>query len=296
MSSFAIILVLMSAGIHIIWNSLTKSSSNPRAFSLFKGTILMVVAIIFSMGFPILSIPAGIWVLIMLSGIIHSVYILALSTAYEKGEISYVYPIVRSAPAFVPLAAFLMLGETISIRGGVGVFTVVICIIILLLQGKLLANPSLISIFFRKENFWAFVTLGTVVIYSITDKKGMLAMQQVDELPVYIHGVIFFLLETTICYLIYWVFMLSSKKGIQWSIWKVEWWKISLAAFGTMASYALILHVMKTENLSYIVTLRQSSILFAIIIGWFWFREPFIRIRLLIATVMIFGLYLVATG
>jgi len=296
MSSFAIILVLMSAGIHIIWNSLTKSSTNPRSFSLFKGTILTIVAIIVSLSFPVLTIPIGIWTFILLSGVVHSVYILALSTAYEKGEISYVYPIVRSAPAFIPLAAFIMLGETISIRGGAGIFIVVSCIVILLLQGKLLTNASLTSTFFRKDNFWAFITLGTVVIYSITDKSGMLAMQQVDELPSYMHSVIFFLLETTVCYLIYWAYMVSSNKGIQWSIWKHEWWKISIAAFGTMLSYALILHVMKTENLSYIVTLRQSSILFAVIVGWFWFREPFIKIRLLIAIVMIFGLYLVATG
>ncbi|MBU2644673.1 hypothetical protein KKI24_08200 [bacterium] len=53
---------------------------------------------------------------------------------------------------------------------------------------------------------------------------------------------------------------------------------------------------MKTENLSYIVTLRQSRFFFAVFIGWFVFREPNFRLRLLLASVTIFGLYLTATG
>lgn len=296
MSLLSVILVLISAGIHIGWNSLTKSSSNPKVFSLFKGTVLTGVAFLLLMNFALSAIPGKIWGLLLLSGIIHSIYILALSSAYEKGEISYVYPIVRSAPAFVPIVAFIVFGEKVSIYGGLGIIIVVSCIFALLLQGKLKKNSSIINLFFRKENFWAFVTLGTVVTYSILDKAGMLALHQVEELPALMHGVIYFLLETTICYFLYWIFMLRNPKAIQWSIWKHEWLRIILAAFGTMVSYALILHVMKTEMLSYIVTLRQSSILFAVIIGWFYFREPYIKLRFLISLFMILGFYFVAIG
>jgi uncharacterized membrane protein len=296
MSLLSVILVLISAGVHIGWNSLTKSSSNPRVFSLFKGTVLMGVAFVLAMNFELSVIPGNIWALILFSGIIHSIYILALSSAYEKGEISYVYPIVRSAPAFVPIAAFILLGEKVSLYGGLGISIVVCCIFALLLQGKLQKDTSIIKVFFRKENSWAFVTLGTVVIYSIVDKAGMLAFHQVEALPARIHGVLYFFLETTICYVIYWIYMLRNPKVIQWSVWKHEWLRIVIAAFGTMVSYALILHVMKTEKLSYIVTLRQSSILFAVIIGWFYFQEPYFRLRLLISLFMIFGFYLVAMG
>ncbi len=296
MSLLSVILILSSAGVHIGWNSLTKSSSNPRVFSLFKGTVLTGIAFVLAMNYELSAIPGKIWGLILFSGIVHSVYILALSSAYEKGEISYVYPIVRSAPAFVPIAAFILLGEKVSIFGGIGIAIVVGSIFILLLQGKMQKGTPIFKVFFRKENAWAFVTLGTVVVYSIVDKAGMLAMHQVVKLPARIHAILYFFLETTICYLIYWIFMLRNRKEIQWSVWKHEWLRILLAAFGTMVSYALILHVMKTEKLSYIVTLRQSSILFAVIIGWFYFREPYFRLRLLISLFMIFGFYLVAIG
>ena len=47
----------------------------------------------------------------ILSGIIHGIYILCLSRAYKTQDISYVYPIARSTPVFVPVFAWLFLNE-----------------------------------------------------------------------------------------------------------------------------------------------------------------------------------------
>ena len=68
------------------------------------------------------------------------------------------------------------------------------------------------------------------------------------------------------------------------------------AAIGTMASYSLILHVMQTEIVSYIVTLRQSSVLMAIVIGSIALKEPYGRHRFIAAIGMLLGFYLVATA
>ncbi len=72
--------------------------------------------------------------------------------------------------------------------------------------------------------------------------------------------------------------------------------KAVLAAIGTLASYSLILHVMQTEKLSYVVTLRQSSMLIAVLVGWLWLKEARGAFRLIIAAVMLLGLSLVATA
>ncbi len=296
MTSLSVILVLISAGIHIGWNSLTKSSAQPRVFSLFKGTLLMALAIAVPFQFNLLLISAHLWGLIVLSGVVHALYILSLSTAYEKGDISFVYPIVRSAPAFVPLVAFVVFAETVSLRGGSGIAIVVACILVLLLQGKLKGIGDILRVFLTRENIWAFITLGTVVTYSVVDKAGMMSARRLDEVPEWGQGIVYFLLENTICYSLYWLFMLG-KRDTEWvAVWRREWWKICLAALGTITSYGMVLYVMKTENLSYIVTLRQSSILFSVFIGWFFFRERQFRLRLLVSIVMIFGLYLTSTA
>ena len=129
MSPLAIILVLLSASIHVGWNLITKSSASPLVFSLLKGSILMLLAVIILPFIPLGSIPMNVWVYIVFSGVIHAVYTISLNTAYETGDMSYVYPIARSAPAFVPIAAFLVLGETISLRGCLGIAIVVTCVL-----------------------------------------------------------------------------------------------------------------------------------------------------------------------
>jgi len=102
MSLTAVTLVMLSATIHVVWNVLTKSSVSPKAFSLVKGTFLIIISLCALPAFPLRSIPMDVWIYVGLSGVIHGVYIWALSTAYETGDISFVYPVARSAPAFVP--------------------------------------------------------------------------------------------------------------------------------------------------------------------------------------------------
>ena len=58
--------------------------------------------------------PPGIGIWILLSGVLHGLYILSLSKAYSVQDISFVYPIARSAPVFVPFFSWLLLGEQLG--------------------------------------------------------------------------------------------------------------------------------------------------------------------------------------
>jgi len=77
---------------------------------------------------------------------------------------------------------------------------------------------------------------------------------------------------------------------------KKEWFQSLIAAIGTLISYSLILHVMQTETVSYIVTLRQCSILIAILAGWIFFKEKYGGYRLVVSALLLAGLFLVATA
>jgi uncharacterized membrane protein len=297
MSLTGIILVLVSATLHVGWNFLIRSSSNPRVFPLIRGTAIIGMSAIFLARMPLHEIPSIAWFYVLLSGFVHALYVLSLSTAYVKGDISYVYPIARSAPAFVPVAAFIIFGETISLRGGVGISLVVLCIFLLQLGGGNTTESRHIFAFIKqRDSLWAFATLATVVAYSLIDKAGMVHFAQVIEMPSYLHGPTFFLLEASLSNLIYGGYMASRREFGDRHIWRREWFQGILAALATMSSYSLILHVMKTENLGYIVTLRQSSILIAVLVGWLVLREKQGLSRLLIAGAMLAGFFLVATA
>ncbi len=297
MSLSGIILVLISASLHIGWNFLTKSSSKPRVFSLIKGTAILAISIIFLSGIPIHVISNTVWFYAILSGVVHALYIFALSTAYEKGDISYVYPIARSAPAFVPMAAFIAYGEKISLHGGLGILVVVVCIFLLQLRGEIGDESKRILTFIKKkDSIWAFITLGSVVTYSIIDRSGMVAFSQVKELQSNMHGPIYFMLEASFANIFFWVYMLTNREFADAFIWKREWFRAIVAGVGTLLSYSLILHVMKTEYLSYIVTLRQSSVLIAVLIGWIILKERHGPVRLVAAVALLAGMFLVATS
>jgi uncharacterized membrane protein len=298
MSPVSVALVILSAAIHVGWNILTKSSTNPKIFSLLKGTYIIVATILLLPFLPLKAITVDVWQYIVLSGVAHWLYILALASAYETGDISFVYPIARSAPAFVPVAAYFTLGEMISFQGIVGIAVVVFCVLMLHLRG----TDGTAGLGFRwdsfkkKESLWAFVTLATVVTYTIFDKAGMLHMSRIDTIQSGLRAPIFYIMINLLGYSLFWIYLALRRELTFKSFGKNEWFQSVIAALGTLISYSLILHVMQTETVSYIVTLRQCSILIAILAGWIFFKEKYGGYRLVVSVVMLVGLFLVATA
>lgn len=292
-----ILFILLSAAIHVGWNLLTKSSRDPKAFSLLKGTVLMGMVVVVLVGAPLREIPADVWGYIAASGVVHAFYVVSLASAYGAGDLSYVYPIARSAPAFVPLAAFLLLDEGVSLRGGIGILVVMLGVYALQMRGD--AGTELQRLWAslkQRDTRWAFATLGTVVTYSVIDKAGMVAFSQASAIPPAFQGVCYYLLENFVCYLLFWVYMLLGPGVMVMPVWQEEWVRAVGAALGTMVSYSLILYVMRSENVSYIVTLRQASVLLAVLVGWLGLKEGYGRTRLGASSVMLVGFYLVATA
>jgi drug/metabolite transporter (DMT)-like permease len=294
MADSAITLVLLSAALHVGWNLLLKSSADARAFSAVKGIPLLALGCTTWLWMPLQLLPAELWVYIGISGVVHAVYVVALSTAYSKGDLSVVYPIVRSAPAFVPVAAVLVLGEQISVVAGLGITIVVSCIVVIQLwgspeQGRMFPSSALLA-----RNRWAFLTLASVVGYSLADKAGMQLFQQVDSADPMLRAPAYFLLTNAIAYTLYWGWMFGrGLPGVRDAL-CTEWKPAMLAAAGGMLSYSLILHVFETEKVSSVVALRQSSVLVAGLVGWLWLGEAGGRVRLLASAVLFAGLAIVA--
>ena len=99
---------------------------------------------------------------------------LFLAHAYTVGEISFVYPIARAAPAFLPLFAFVFLKERISVQGLIGILCVMV--------SMLLYQQREARIQFSRRSFVTFAnrirsghyaTLASVIGYSLIDKQGM---------------------------------------------------------------------------------------------------------------------------
>ena len=109
-------LILLAAVCHAAWNALLKESGNPlllsaRAVAWGAALSTPVVAIAWMLhGRP--ALPAAAWALAAVSAALELVYFIFLSTAYQRGELSVVYPLARgTAPLLAVLVGVLLLGE-----------------------------------------------------------------------------------------------------------------------------------------------------------------------------------------
>ena len=91
----ALLLVLGAAVCHSTWNLLVKTE--PRRLeiqsgALIVGTLLCApVLFVYSLG----EVPAVAWPVILVSGVLETSYVFALSAAYGAGDLSLVYPVAR---------------------------------------------------------------------------------------------------------------------------------------------------------------------------------------------------------
>jgi drug/metabolite transporter (DMT)-like permease len=119
-------LVLLAAVFHAAWNAMLKASENPlalaaRAVTLGTVAALPPVAVAwFLNGRPLLP-PIG-WLIVIGSAALELAYFITLSAAYQRGELSVVYPIARgTAPLLAVLVGVLLLGERLHLAAVFGI-------------------------------------------------------------------------------------------------------------------------------------------------------------------------------
>ena len=288
-------LVILSSILHSLWNILTQTSKNSQFFSGLKGVwlILMGVVALNWIGFSIWNRELLFWGI--LSGVIHGVYILCLSRAYNTQDISYVYPIARSSPVFIPIFAWLLLGEKLTPQTLIAILIIISAIYILHFDGHLIRGfNNLWQAIQHNDLRWAFYTLIIVVSYSLVDKKGMdLFLFHLPNQP-FQNGIAFFFMEATIGFTLCNLYLFSkhSKTEIL-DLWEKEWLKGLVGALATLGSYGLICVVLQFESVSAVVALRQVSVLMVVYWGCWKLKEPFGRERLLAGGLIIFGVFLI---
>jgi len=293
-----IALILLSSVFHSLWNILTQTSRNSNFLSGLKGALIMIAGVPFLVLFGDGDFPPEIVVWVIASGILHGVYILSLSKAYDTQDISYVYPIARSAPVFVPLFAWVFLEEKISAVSLSAIGLILLAVYILHFKGHLIRGfRDLWDAVLHRDLRWAFITLGLVVAYSIVDKQGMSIYFAARPDQPLANGLSFFFMEAMIGFSVcnIYLFWRFPAKDILDS-WKAELGKGAIAGMATVGSYGLICVVLQFEPVSQVVAVRQVSVLMVVCWGVWKLGEPFGRQRLLAAALIIAGVGLMAVN
>ncbi len=124
----ALALVLTAALLHALWNIAAKKAGGNHHFAFLTVLVSVVlwapVALWFGAnewqrwgGFE--------WAVLSASAFVHVLYINVLLTGYRKADLTVVYPVARgSGPLLASVGAVLVLGETITLLGGLGIVAV----------------------------------------------------------------------------------------------------------------------------------------------------------------------------
>ncbi len=289
MSALAIALVLLSALFHALRSLFTKESGDKQVFlwlySIFALLFFSPLFIYFLFRVGITNPAAYAWC--AGSGFIHFLYWIFLTQSYKEGDLSHVYPIMRSSPALVLVIAVLFLGEQVSIQGVAGILLVAVGVYIINMKhisGEELLAPVK-SIANDGSTQFAFLTLISVAFYSIVDKMA------VD----FIHPILFafFHLFFGMCYYTPYIVLTKNADLIR-KEWNTGLVRIIMSGVIGITGYSLILIAFTIERVSYIVGLRQTSIVFAVLMGSHFLKEKHKGIRLAGALIVFSGGFLIS--
>jgi drug/metabolite transporter (DMT)-like permease len=266
MSGLALGLVLVAAFLHASWNYLAKKSRNKIAFiwwAILFSTILFFPMFIYFRPAGTIT-PAG-WACIVATGILHAFYFWFMGGAYERGDLSLVYPLSRgTGPMLVPILAVLFINEQLSFPGVLGITLVIAGIYVIHLRS--FSIPSFLEPFLSMRgsaSLWALCTGVTIAGYSLVDKVGVTLVYA----PVYIY----LMFVISLLLLSPYVFVkvrLDLKK--EWNINKV---KILIVGFLDLFTYLLILFALQISKVSYVAAAREVSIVFSAYLGIMLLRE-----------------------
>jgi drug/metabolite transporter (DMT)-like permease len=269
----ATLLILSSALMHAISSSLYRIAGD-RMVRMIVGCILGL-SIMLPIAFFVPLPTAEAWQLIIPSSIIIIFYQFMVIKALEHGELSYTYPVSRgSAPVFVVLLTLLFFSHELVWVEILGVAMVAGGIMELALRsfkiGSVQGN-------LKKATIFSFISGLTTAIYTLIDAQGV----RLVENPFSYIAWLFIIINTGL------ILIIGLKRGRSFfkSVYTERRHGTYAGLFG-IASYVTALLALRLGNTVEIAALRETSIMFAILIGYFFLGEG-IGIRRWIAVALI---------
>lgn len=275
MSIAITLLVLFAAFLHALWNAVVKGAGDK---TMMLGLIalghvipgLVMVAVVPSPGWAV-------WPYVLASTVIHWAYYYLLNVAYRFGDLSVIYPIARGlAPVLVAMGAQLWIGEALPGIAWAGVLSVSAGIMVLT-RGALSGALPMTGL---------MAAMGTAVMiaaYSLVDGVGI---RLSGNALGYIGWL--FAAEILVAAYIFYGRMDRLRAMPAKSLW------LGLAG-GVISgtAYGLVLYAKTLAPLGVVSALRETSVIFAAMIGVLWFGEGPKGNRLLASVIVAAGIILI---
>ncbi|MFP7569537.1 DMT family transporter [Marivita sp. S2033] len=268
--------VLLAALLHAIWNAMVKGGPDKD---------LAMTAVILGSGiiglFALLFVPApdpASLPLMAASLALHIGYQFFLLASYRVGDLTQVYPLARgSAPLIVAVVSILFLGETLTPGQLAAIALIGLGIMSITFSRRRHIAPN------YRATALALVTGGFIAAYSLVDGWG--ARQAGTALGFYgsvaaANGLIF---TTIVAIRRPSVLRQLPTQGLK---------ALTLGGVASFTAYALVVWAFTHAPIALVTALRETSIIFAMLIGVLVLRETLNPIRGLAALLTLAGVIL----
>jgi drug/metabolite transporter (DMT)-like permease len=281
MSTFAIAILLVSAVLHTAWNLLIKQADDKYIVTFwmvtFGGAFAFVV--LFFTGLP----PREMWIFAVTSVCVEVAYFISLSYAYHDNDFSLVYPVARgAAPAFIVVWSFVFLHERLTSGGLLGLAFIIGGLTIIGVNA--LAQAHVTRVHFKGVAVAVFIAF-LISIYSTIDGsavKNGYAMPYVMTM--------FTLVPFVISPFIFRQYDWARVKDVLVK----QPIRVPMAGVLGVLAYLLAVFSYSIAPLSYAGAVREVSVVFGALTGWWLLNEKLGGVRVFGAFVIFAGVVLIA--
>jgi drug/metabolite transporter (DMT)-like permease len=258
--SFGVTLAVLGAGLlHAGWNAMLKAAPGGDPLldmaTVVAGSGLWGLVLI-----PFVGVPdSAAWKFAAASALIHWGYYATLAQAYRTGDLSFAYPLMRgTAPLIVALLGIVFLRELPTLHVAVGIA---------------LISAGIVGIAFirhrphpRSASAWAFANAAIIAAYTLVDGAGSRAS---GNPPAYVSWLIF--LEAPP--FLVWIGVRRGRAAFAYV--RRDWMRGLIGGAASLAAYGIVLWAMTRAPVAAVAALRETSVLFAALIGAVWLKEGF---------------------
>ena len=258
MTTSVFLAVIAAAFLHAGWNALIRGAGGNRVATMLVMSLTQGVIGLALVGWQPWP-EAHLWPWFLASGLVHTAYKLFLTYAYERGDLSRVYPIARGgAPLLVLIFGAIWLSDVVRPLEYMGCH-----------RDRPRAGVDGAGAFSRRGESrrmlpFAIGSALATAAYSILDGMGARLAGDAQ-------------------FFVGWMFLLDgiffgTFTGLMLGLkpYRAQarvWVRGAMAASVSYGAYAIVVWAMTVAPIALVTALRETSILFAVLIGWLVFGE-----------------------
>jgi drug/metabolite transporter (DMT)-like permease len=265
MQQHVILLVLLAAILHALWNALLKGCDDRTQFMARMSFAIGILALIIV---PFVPLPArSSWVYIGLSAVLHLGYNMLLLETYRTSDFGSAYPTARGiSPLLVTLGAFVFMQQRPTALAIAAIVLISAGIIFLATEkasaGKSAALP-------------AIATGICIAAYTVVDGMGVRASHNTISYTAWIFASYLLMLP-----------LLAVIGTPRPSVTIKNMLQPTGAAVFSLAAYGLVLWATQYQAVGIVSALRETSVLWAVVLSRFFLGEK-VTVRRATSAVMI---------